>query len=162
LLRQLLRQLDTIPEDVLKEYSVYKRHDQMPPQETFERLLKHSIEAFVKATSSRVFVLVDAYDELLSTKEQRGDKAAAERAAVLTCLSQLVGIPDVKILITTRHQYREELRGALPISNVATIHGDHKDMEMYLQSRLKPLALPAPLKAVVLAELLMANEAEAW
>jgi hypothetical protein len=105
---------------------------------------------------------VDAYDELLGTNEQRGDKAAAERAAVLNCLSQLAEIHDVKILITTRHQYRDELLCALRTSKEATIRGDYKDTEMYLQNRLEPLPLPTSLKAVILAELMMANEAEAW
>jgi hypothetical protein len=162
LLRQLLSQLDAVPEDVLLEYSHYKKHLQMPPRETFERLLKLSLESFIKSTSSRVFILVDAYDELLSSSEERGDKAALERAAVCTCLSQLGEIHNVKMLITTRPQYCGELQTALPNSKMAAIHGDRNDMELYLQTRLMPLRLPDSLKAIILDKLVKANEDEKW
>jgi hypothetical protein len=56
---------------------------------------------------SRVFILVDAFDELLGPQKQQG-RAVRERAAVASSLFDILKRTScVKFLITTRQQCQE-------------------------------------------------------
>lgn len=164
LLRQLLDQLKIIPIDVRNEYSRYKNdpHKIMPDRDKYKSMLKSSIEEFFKANGNRVFILIDAYDELLSTKEDMPESAAVEREAVRSCLSGIIESDNAKILVTTRRHYREELEKAFPKSKVVDIHGDPNDMRTYLEIRMKTLSLDADKKKEIMNTLLKANEEGRW
>ncbi len=164
LLRQLLCQLDTIPHQVQDEYARYKQdqHRRMPDRETYTLLLKHSIVGFFEANHNRVFILVDAYDELLSAKEERLEQAVEERAGICSCLSSLTDTGNVKILVTTRPQYGKELQHAFPKSKAVNLHGDFTDMEAYLRERLRRIYLHPSLKDHITDKLLQANEQDKW
>jgi len=134
----------------------------MPDRDKYTNMLKCSIEEFFNTKKERVSILVDAYDELLSTKDEKLENAAVERAAVRSCLSSLT-IPDhVKILIRTRPQYCKELQATFSKSKVVNIQGDDKDMKTYLESRLDPLSLGGALKKKIQNMLLEANKEEKW
>jgi hypothetical protein len=64
----------------------------------YESLLKCSIDEFFKANNNRVFILVDAYDELLSRKEVKREEASRERVAVRSCLSALTETGHAKVI----------------------------------------------------------------
>ena len=164
LLRQLLDQLGKIPNDVRNEYSRYKNdpHKIMPDRDKYANMLKGSIEEFFKAKQNRIFILVDAYDELLSSKEERLEKVAAERVAVRSCLAKLTETENAKVLITTRSQHREELKQSFVESNIVHIHGDLKDMTIYLENRMEPLNLQDAMKVEIIETLLKKNEEEKW
>lgn len=166
LLRRLLDQLGRIPDEVQKEYSRYQSdpHNQMPDQTTYGRLLKRSVADFSRLNGNRVFILMDAYDEFLSGKEEKVERATEERTALRECLSSLLIETDyAKLLITTRPQYLKELQDTFPKSNIANIHGDEKDMRTYISSRLKRFpGLTDALKKCIMDKLLQANEQGKW
>lgn len=162
MLRQLLDQLKKIPDDVRKEYSRYKTgpHKIMPLQDWYESMLKTCIEEFFNVHRNRVFILVDAYDELLSTKEGTPEAPEGERRAIRSCLSQIAESDNAKILITTRRHYRKELEDSFPNTQVLDIHADLKDMTTYLSLRLENLS--AVKKKKIVDALLNANKNEKW
>jgi hypothetical protein len=163
LLRQLLHQLDTIPQKVFDEYARYKQDPRMMPnRETYTLLLKYSITELLECNYNQVFVLIDAYDELLSVKEVQLEQAAKERAGICFSLSSLTERGNVKILVTTRPQYSIELQNAFPKSRVVDLHGDITDMEMYLRGRLQRINLSDSLKDHIKDKLLQANEQDKW
>ena len=164
LLRQLLTQMDAIPSEVRNEYSRYKQdpHKRMPDRQMYSNLLKCSIEAFFKANKTRIFVLVDAYDELLSTDEEKEINALAEKKAIRSSLSQLSGTGHAKILISTRPHYCQELRNSFPGAIVADVHGDPEDMKTYIKSRLEPFNFHEALKSEIMEQLLKASAKEKW
>jgi hypothetical protein len=163
LLRQILEQLDNLPDMVISEYSRYKhdRHKRMPDRETFVRLLAFSIEQFYKGNKNQVFILVDAYDELLSTKENAGG-AALEKSAVRSSLSVINQTNCAKILITTRPHHCQELQNTFQESRIIDIQGNHQDMETYIKGQMQPFDFPEALQKVVLSELLQSNLGEKW
>jgi predicted metalloendopeptidase len=164
LLRQLLDQLGKIPNDVRNEYSRYRNdpHKIMPDRDKYTSMLKGSIEEFFKAKQNRIFILVDAYDELLSSKEEKLERVTAERVAVRSCLAKLTETENAKVLITTRFQHREELKQSFIDSNIVDIHGELKDMRIYLEIRIGPLDLQDPLKVEIIETILEKNAEEKW
>jgi hypothetical protein len=164
LLRQLLKQLDTIPNDIVNEYSRYCQdpHGRMPDEDTYAMLLKSAVEQFYKANTKPVFILVDAYDELSSSREEKYERATHEREKVRPFLSLLDGTGRAKILITTRLHYREELRNSFRGPIMANVHGDLSDMRLYLRDRLVPLRLRQALKNEITEKLLLENETDKW
>jgi hypothetical protein len=163
LLRQILEQLDDIPKEVISEHYRYKhdRHRRMPERETYVRLLACSIEEFFKAKKNPVFILVDAYDELLSMKENaRG--AVAEKLAVRSSLSVLSGTRCAKILITTRPHHCEELRDTFPNSRIVTVSGHQEDMTTYIKTQINPCLFPERLRNEIMDRLLESNLEEKW
>lgn len=160
MLRQLLDQLKKIPDDVRKEYSRYKNdpHKIMPLRDWYESMLKTCIEKFFNVHRNRVFILVDAYDELLSTKEGTPEAPAVERQAIRSCLSQIAESDNARIFITTRRHYRKELADSFPNSQVVGIQGDLDDMRTYLSLRLESL----DEKKKTMDALLNANKNENW
>jgi hypothetical protein len=131
----------------------------MPDEDTYAMLLKSAVEEFYKATTNPVFILVDAYDELLSSKFE---KATLEREKVRSFLSLLDAAGRAKILITTRIHYREELKNSFGGPIMADVHGDLGDMRLYLSERLARLRLRQPLKNEIMEKLLLENESDKW
>lgn len=164
LLRQLLQQLENIPNEVKSEHSRYQRdpHKRMPDQAKYEDMLEVSIERFFEANHNRVFILVDAYDELLGAKELKREVVSRERAAVRLCLSKLTETDHAKVLITTRLHCCPELQATFPTSKVAEVGGDLKDMTTFLYDRMQFLNLQTSLKTQVINKLLTANEDDKW
>jgi hypothetical protein len=164
LLRQLLQQLETIPKDIMSERSRYQKdtHRRMPDQAKYEDLLECSIDEFFEANQNRVFILVDAYDELLGRKEVKREVASRERATVRTCLSKLTRSGHAKVLITTRLHFCPELQATFPTSKVAEVRGDLKDMTAFLNDRMQFLNLQESLKTEVINKLVTANEDDKW
>jgi hypothetical protein len=164
LLRQLLEQLETIPNEVVSERSRYQKdpHKRMPDQAKYEDLLKCSIERFFEANKNRVFILVDAYDELLGRKEVKREEASRERGAVRSCLAKLTETGHAKVLITTRLHCCPELQATFPASRVAEVRGDLTDMTTFLNDRMQFLNLQESLKTQVINKLVMANEDDKW
>jgi len=164
LLRQLLDQMNVIPSEVRNEYSRYKQdpHKRMPNSQTYATLLKCSIEEFFKANRNRVFVLVDAYDELLSTDDENGINHLAEKKVIRSSLSQLSGTGHAKILISTRPHYCQELRDTFSDLIVADVHGDLADMKTHIIRRLDPFNYHEDLKHQIRDQLIQANENEKW
>jgi hypothetical protein len=155
--------LDSVPKAVMDEYSKYKRdpHKRLPDRKKFVRLLASSIEEFVESNKNRVFILVDAYDELLSPKEKAG-AAALEKSELRSSLSVLNRTNCAKILITTRPHYCEELRETFPESRTAEIQGNPADMETYIRSEMKAFDFPGLLQEEILRGLLISNLEEKW
>ena len=169
LLRQLLSQLGTIPNEVINERSRYQKdpHRAPPDQEKCEALLKCSIKQFFKVNKKQIFILLDAYDELLHRKEVKWedtilDEITKERAAVLSCLSGLIETGNAKVLITARAQYCGELKAAFPASKVVDVYGDLKDMKTYLEDRMRFLPLKKALKDEIMNKVVVANQEEKW
>ena len=164
MLRQLLDQFDIIPKCVLNEYSRYNqdRRGGTPDRELYTKLLSNSIKEFFKAKGKPVFILVDAYDELLSSKEVKTAEARAERLGVRSSLSLFARTDHVKVLITTREQYRKELQDTFPKSILANVRGDEDDMKQYLQTRLQLVPVQQSLKEEIVRKLLKANDDDKW
>ena len=132
----------------------------MPLRNWYESMLKTCIEEFFNVHGNRVFILVDAYDELLSTKEGTPEAPAVERQAIRSCLSQIAESDNARILITTRPHYRKELADSFPKSQVIDIQGDLTDMTTYLSLRLE--SLDDVKKKKIMDVLLNANKNENW
>jgi hypothetical protein len=164
LLRQLLEQLDTIPNEIVSERSRYQKdpHKRMPDHATYEDLLKCSIDRFFEVNKNRVFILVDAYDELLGRKEVKREDASRERGAVRSCLAKLTETGHAKVIITTRFHCFPELQASFPTSKVAEISGDLKDMATYLSDRMQFLNIQKSLKTEVIRKLVTENEDDKW
>lgn len=155
-LRQVVAQLDKIPEAVSIEYDRFKKdpHRIMPNQQTFTRLLKSALEQF----SSPSFFILDAFDEFRNTTDEE-----RQRGELCSALSALCETGFAKILITTRPQYRDELKDAFSNSQIAKVKGDLKDIEKYLDDQLQPLKhVNNELKVNIKKTILSANQDEAW
>jgi len=138
-------------------------HKREPDREQYTDLLKCCIEEFFKAKENRVFILADAYDEFLSTKEEiRLETAMAEREDVRSSLSLLGETGRAKILITTRHHLCQELQNTFPTSKVTEVHGDEKDMRFYLENRLRRLPSLKVMEDEIIEKLMKANEKDKW
>lgn len=109
-----------------------------------------------------MFILVDAYDELLSSKEVRTAKARAERLGIRSSLSLFARTDNVKVLITTREQYRKELQDTFPKSILVNVRGDEDDMKQYLQTRMQLVPVQQSLKEEITRKLLKANDDDKW
>jgi hypothetical protein len=134
----------------------------MPDEDTFYSCLKASVEELFKINKNRVFILVDAYDELLSSKDGNFEKAMEEREKVRSFLSLLHETEGANIVVTTRPQYFQELRDSLPGSIAADVHGDLNDMRTYLRERLARLRLQHLLKDEIGDKLISSNESDKW
>jgi hypothetical protein len=134
----------------------------MPDEDTYNAFLESCIKEFFHTNKTFVFILVDAYDELLSSKGEKFEEATEQREKVHSFLSLLEQTGCAKILITTRPQHRQELRNNFPSSIVADVHGDLNDMRTYLSKRLARSTLPRALKDEILDKLLLENEIDKW
>jgi hypothetical protein len=155
-LRQVVSQLDTIPEVISAEYVQFKKNPAriMPSQQTFTHLLKSTLEQF----SSPSIFLLDAFDEFRNTTDQE-----KQRDELCSALAEICESSSVKILITTRPQYRDELKVAFPRSQIAIVKGDLQDVENYLDDQLLPLKrVNNELKVNIKKTILDANQKEAW
>lgn len=148
LLRQMVGQLEKIPDAINAEYFKYKTdpHKTMPSGDSYTKLLTACIDDFFKAYFNPVFILVDAYDEFKNAENER-----KERKVLLSCLRQLCLTDKTRILITTRPQYREELRIALPGQQIIDIEANPADVEKYLNQRIKHEPLSNELKDAIKA-----------
>ena len=106
--------------------------------------------------------MIDAYDELLSAKDEKRKKAIVERKMLRSYLSLLGTTDGAKILITTRPEHLKDLQSTFPTAVVASIHGDEKDMETYLRSRLEPLGFKQAMEIEIIDKLLKANKMDKW
>jgi NACHT domain len=163
LLRQILEQLDNIPQEVVSKCNQYIHdpHKRMPDRETYLHLLAFAIEEFFKKNQNPVFILVDAYDELLSTTEKAG-RAVAEKKAIRSSLFALAGTNRAKILITTRPHHCQELQSTFPDAKIANVYGDHEDMKIYIKREIQPFDFPTQLEADIITALLKSNFDEKW
>jgi hypothetical protein len=133
----------------------------MPDEDTYSFLLVSAVEEFYRMNKNRVFILVDAYDEFLSSQEF--ERATQEREKLRSILSLLRGTGCcAKILVTTRHHYRQELQDTFPGSIVGEIYGDLNDMRIYLGERLARSRLRQSFRDEILEKLLLENEDQKW
>jgi hypothetical protein len=164
LLRQILEKLDNIPEKVSSEYSQRKQgpSKNSPDLETYWSLLAYSIEEFFKMNKSRVFILVDAFDELLGPQKQQG-RAVRERAAVASSLFDILKRTScVKFLITTRQHHCQELQDMFPEAGIMEKWGSRDDMETFIKSQVEPFKFQTPLQDEIMGMLLQANLDDRW
>jgi NACHT domain len=156
LLRQVTAQLQTIPPEVLADYSKFQKdpHRLPPSRETFANLLKSCLDAF----PGSCFILLDAYDEFRNAKcEDR------EREGLRSFLAEISQMKRIRILITTRPHWRAELENVFAEAQVAEIRGDLKDVTRYLDSELQPRRhLNEGTKNLIRTKILEANRDNPW
>jgi hypothetical protein len=156
-LRQLLPQ---IPIDVQNEYAAYIRDpENFKPREIFERLLMSSIQEYSNLSGNPVFILIDAFDEFHHSRAQQEKR---ERALFLSCMERLSKTAHVKILISTRLQYRDKLQKHFPESQICEVRGEQQDIERYLDYRLEHFEARGSLKGKIKDTIVEANKTDAW
>jgi 4-hydroxy-3-methylbut-2-enyl diphosphate reductase IspH len=162
LLKQILRQLDTIPSSVQSEYDNLKMgpHDIKLDRETCESMLKSSVQEFEKQSSNPVFILLDAYDEFVNTKGSE-EKERNELRCFLVELCARTS--STRILITTRPQHIAKLKETFCGSQTTEILGDVYDIEQYLRERVKDEErINRPLKDRITSTIIEANRKDTW
>jgi hypothetical protein len=159
LLKQVIAQLPSVPAGVSAKYSRFKTdpHHIMPGKDSYGSLLRFSLEEIRRLRSSPSFVLLDAYDEFRNDKEDD-----FERAVLLSRLSEMSRVGLVKILITTRPHYQNQLECAFPDFQVAEFRGDVRDVELYLELKLKVSEYKPEVKDEIRRTLLEKNKNEPW
>jgi hypothetical protein len=126
----------------------------MPNQQKYESLLKSSLQEFVRLSSNPVFILFDAYDEFINTKGEERERKELR--------SLLVNLSSARIMITTRPQYLVKLQGTFPESQSTEILGDIKDIQRYLEERLRDEEIGEHMKKKIATTILDSNRKEAW
>ena len=146
LLKQLLGQFETTPIAVSAEFKEYQEsHGKYRfSDDTLFRLLQVSIDEFFRLYASRVFILVDGYDEFKCS----GNEDAA-RADLRTSLLELCQSGSARLLITTRPQYQAQLQKAFPNSCLVNVTADMQDLEVYVEKHLRHRPLNEDLKRVI-------------
>jgi len=137
MLRQLLEQLETIPEKVCTVYSRDNKPGVQTGPATYKDLLTSCISEFSKLHSSRVFVVVDAYDEFENEENER-----KERGEFRSVLTEIEKIGNSSIFITTRAECSRDLEETFSKPIMVNMEVDIEDIEGYLNSQLEYQDLP--------------------
>jgi hypothetical protein len=155
-----VRQFPQIPRVVENEYDGYKRdpHDLMPSQERFQILLKTLIQQYFDLSASRVFILIDAYDEFINTPKDEQH----ERACLLSFLKNLCSTGQTRVLVTTRPQYYGTIQAAFSDVGTAIIRGESIDIERYLEDRLDRINAAPSMKEKIKSAIMEGNKTENW
>jgi hypothetical protein len=92
-----------------------------------------------------VFVLLDAYDELDSTDEHLN----GERERFTSYLKDLNNEPGIRILNSTRPDFRNRLEAAFVKSRSVAIKSHESDIEIYIRKRLSNYGFSGELKTKI-------------
>lgn len=160
LLKQVLQQLQQIQLHVQNEYKRYIKSPHKIPTnlETLQRLLKSCVQEYYNLSGNRIFILIDALDELRGTRAEEENR---ERTNCLSCLQQLSETGQVRVLISTRLQYREILQRTFPDLQICAVRGDQGDIERYLDYRLDSILVPS-FRGKIKKTILEANKSDNW
>ena len=152
LLRQLVNQFRTVPQRIELEYKKYENdpHKLMPTQGKWVKLFIDCLEEFVRLFFSRVFILLDAYDEFYHEESEM-----KERADLLSYMQQISSIKDVRLFITSRIQYRGLLAQEFS-APVAEIEVHVSDVDKYVVEQMQPRPLTPALKDKIKSTILNA------
>lgn len=156
LLRQLLEQLQIIPDAVRKAYADNKRGPMEFSSNRFTELLKSSISEFCKLYSSKVFILIDAYDEFLLNQPNQTE----QRGEFREFLKKISKTGKISIFITSRDQCLPELK-EISMSQVA-MQCELTDVETYLDEQLKHQTMSFQWKENIKNKIKETNEKEIW
>jgi NACHT domain len=164
LLKQALRQLHQVPQDVQNEYKRYKKdpHKIMPTREKYLSLLECCLQEYAKLSSNPVFVLIDAYDEFVNPEGLEEQ----ERAELRSSLVKLCETSSARILLTTRPQHLDQLKQTFVGSHAVTqILGNMDDIERYLEKRMEAESdakVNVRMKDMIKTTVLEANRKDPW
>jgi hypothetical protein len=132
LLKQLLIQLRTIPTSLEGEYRKYEKDPTSSIRRNkYAQLFLDCAGEFVRLYSSRVFLLLDAYDEFNHDENER-----KERADLLSHMESFCSQGNIRLFITSRKQYRQELDDKFD-AKVVEIEVDASDVDMYVTNRME-------------------------
>jgi leucyl-tRNA synthetase len=142
----LVEQFEDLPQSVYTAYILAQKADRgnSPGINTSTKLLNACASDFFQTYSNPVFILLDALDEFVNKHEQ--DR---QRDDLLSSLAGLCLEGHVKLLFTTRPQFREQLQEKFNDSVVIEATTDHNDVKKYLDSKLEYSDLPEDLKSSI-------------
>jgi ATP/maltotriose-dependent transcriptional regulator MalT len=135
ILKQLVKQLDTVPTDLETMYDTCDRQSTRP---TFSKLIELII--VLSREFGSVLVLLDAFDEC--------DEAQQDDVLSLVCKISTSGI---SVFITTRLHLLETVRGVIERPTILEVNAQQVDVERYLTAKLKEKTLGEKLKADIIA-----------
>jgi hypothetical protein len=140
LLSQLIDQRQSLPASLLSEYDTWNESERKnrPSDTRFLELLVKCIAEF-----PRVFVVLDAFDETVSS----------EREKLIASLQLLCG-PNLNLFITTRSPLVALLQSSFPQSVELGITAKDDDISKYLTERLRGRSLHHKLKEDISQRLL--------
>lgn len=127
----MVHQLDCIPQEVVKAYKSATEKGRQPNRKSFIELFAACARKF-----SKVFILIDAYDECL-------DK---ERDLLTAFFQHLDTGVNLFTYITTRVHLRDDLKKHFPGAIELEIRAMDDDVTKYLTERLAEKRLNADLK----------------
>ena len=142
-LRQLVEEFEDLPQSVYSAYTLAQKNDRgrSPSLNIATKLLNTCISDFFKTYSNPIFILLDAFDEFMNKREQ--DR---QRDVLLSSLAGLCSEGHVKLLFTTRPQYRGQLQEKFHDSKAIEVKTDQNDVNKYLDLELKSSDLSDDLK----------------
>jgi len=127
LLKQLIYQLDTIPENVEQAYQQFETRGLIATP-NFDSFVEFFI-ACSRKFFTKVFIFLDAYDESLDE----------ERRALVNALDKMLKSgPKIYVYITTRSHLVSELSKELGVVKKLEIKAVDSDISKYLSKKLEP------------------------
>lgn len=131
LLKQMVYQLDSVPDDVVTAYRRASEKGREPNRRSFIELISTCARKF-----SKIFILIDAYDECVE----------GERGLLTEFFDLLEGGVNLFTYITTRVHLRNDLKDKFQRAIELEIRASDEDVTKYLTERLAEKHLNLDLK----------------